>query len=170
MFDAIVVGARCAGSPTAMLLARKGYRVLLLDRDAFPSDIMSTHFVHQAGTSRLQCWGLLDQVRASNCPPVTSLAFDFGPFCIEGSPPPVDSVREAFAPRRRVLDKVLVDAAVASGVELRESFNVNSLILGDDGAVTGIRGASRRGGAEVAETARIVIGAEGLHSLVARTM
>ena len=46
MYDAIVVGARCAGSPTAMLLARRGYRVLLLDRAGFPSDTLSTHYIH----------------------------------------------------------------------------------------------------------------------------
>ena len=69
-YDAIVVGARCAGSPTAMLLARKGYRVLLLDRARFPSDILSTHYIHQPGCARLKRWGLLDRVIASNCPPV----------------------------------------------------------------------------------------------------
>ena len=47
MYDAIVVGARCAGSPTAMLLARKGYKVLLLDKAGFPSDTLSTHYIHQ---------------------------------------------------------------------------------------------------------------------------
>ena len=66
MYDAIVIGARCAGSPTAMLLARRGYKVLLLDRDGFPSDVMSTHFIQQAGTARLHRWGLLDQVRNTN--------------------------------------------------------------------------------------------------------
>ena len=56
MYDAIVVGARCAGSPTAMLLARKGYRVLLVDKASFPSDTMSTHYIHQPGISRLNRW------------------------------------------------------------------------------------------------------------------
>jgi flavin-dependent dehydrogenase len=152
-----------------MLLARKGYRVLLLDRDAFPSDVMSTHFVQQAGTARLQHWGLLDQVRESNCPPVTRMCFDFGGLRLEGSPPPAGDVKEAFAPRRRVLDEILVDAAVAAGAELRERFAVRELVFGDDGRVTGIRGASR-GAPEVVESARIVIGADGLHSLVARTV
>ena len=62
MYDAIVVGARCAGSPTAMLLARKGYRVLLVDRTTFPSDTMSTHLIKPAGVNRLKRWGLLDTV------------------------------------------------------------------------------------------------------------
>ena len=68
MYDAIVLGARCAGSPTAMLLARKGYRVLLVDKARFPSDILSTHYIHQAGVARLERWGLLERLRSSNCP------------------------------------------------------------------------------------------------------
>src|SRR5207248_742780 len=60
MYDAIVVGARCAGSPTAMLLARKGHKVLLLDRYAFPSDTMRNHFIQLPGVLQLKRWGLLD--------------------------------------------------------------------------------------------------------------
>ena len=70
MYDAIVVGARCAGSPTAMLLARKGYRVLLLDKARFPGDTLSVHYIHQPGVASLQRWGLLEGVVASHCPPV----------------------------------------------------------------------------------------------------
>ena len=87
VYDAIVVGARCAGSPTAMLLARKGYRVLLVDRATFPSDVISTHGIHAPGVSRLKGWGLLDQVIASNCPPVSRLGLDLGPFSLVGQPP-----------------------------------------------------------------------------------
>jgi 2-polyprenyl-6-methoxyphenol hydroxylase-like FAD-dependent oxidoreductase len=72
MYDAIVIGARCAGSPTAMLPARKGYRVLLVDKSTFPSDIMSSHMVWQPGIVRLKRWGLLDAVVASQCPPYVS--------------------------------------------------------------------------------------------------
>ena len=110
-YDVIVVGARCAGSPTAMLLAQKGYRVLVVDRATFPSDTVSTHFIHPPGVASLQRWGLLDAVRASGCPPVTTYSFDFGPFKLSGSPQPVDGVAQAYAPRRTVLDKILVDAA-----------------------------------------------------------
>src|SRR5438128_11538560 len=78
MYDAIVVGARCAGAPTAMLLARKGYRVLLVDRDTFPSDIMSTHYIHLPGIARLKNWGLLDRLVATGCPPITSATMHFG--------------------------------------------------------------------------------------------
>ena len=168
MYDAIVVGARCAGSPTAMLLARKGYKVLLLDKAGFPSDTLSTHYIHQPGVARLKKWGLLDKVVASNCPPVPRLKFDVGPFVLEGTPPPVDGVADGYAPRRRVLDQILVDGAVAAGAELREHFAVQELLTEGD-QVTGIRGHAV-GGAMVAEQARIVIGADGLRSLVARNV
>ena len=59
-YDAIVVGARCAGSPTAMLLARKGYKVLVVDKATFPSDTISTHLIHPPGVAALKRWGLLD--------------------------------------------------------------------------------------------------------------
>ena len=80
MFDAIVVGARCAGSPTAMLLARQGYRVLVVDRATFPSDTVSTHWIWQLGLACLDRWGLLDRVWASNCPPISRFEFDLGAF------------------------------------------------------------------------------------------
>jgi flavin-dependent dehydrogenase len=168
MYDIAIVGARCAGSPTAMLLARKGYRVLLVDRASFPSDIMSTHFVHVPGVDRLKRWGLLDRVVASNCPPVRSISVDLGPFSLTGYFPPLDGVDMAYGPRRIVLDKILVDAAVEAGAELREEFTTEEILL-EDGRVTGIRGRTRNG-ASVTEKARLVVGADGLHSLVARTV
>ena len=83
-YDVIVVGARCAGSPTAMLLARKGYRVLVVDRATFPSDTVSTHLVHPPGVAALERWGLLDRLVATGCPPIDTYAFDFGPFTLAG--------------------------------------------------------------------------------------
>jgi len=169
MYDAVVVGARCAGSATALLLARKGYKVLLVDRSSFPSDLpFSTHYIHQSGTALLKRWGLLDKVAASNCPPITTFYFDFGAFVLSGSPPPADGVEEAYAPRRKVLDAILVEAAVASGAELRTDFSVNELLFEDD-RVCGISG-REKGGSVVAEKARIVIGADGMHSTVARSV
>jgi flavin-dependent dehydrogenase len=168
LYDAIIVGARCAGSPTAMLLARKGYRVLLVDRASFPSDTMSTHYIHQHGVSCLQRWGLLDEVKLSNCPPIRTLTIDFGPFTLTGVPPPVHGIEDGYSPRRRILDKTLVDGAVRAGVELRESFRVQDLIF-DGQRVVGIRGIAASG-ASIEERARIVIGADGLRSLVARAV
>lgn len=166
MYDAIVVGARCAGSPTAMLLARKGYRVLLLDKAGFPSDHMSTHWIHQPGVARLERWGLRERLAATGCPPITSISMDLGPFALQGTPPPAGDVAEAYCPRRTVLDKLLVDAAVEAGAELREHFSVQDLVW-DGNRVSGITGRSATG-TTVTEQARIVIGADGVHSLVAR--
>lgn len=166
MYDVIVIGARCAGAPTAMLLARKGYRVLVLDRDGFPSDHLSTHWIHQPGIARLRNWGLLSRLTASGCPPITSITMDLGPFALQGTPPPSGDVAEAYCPRRTVLDKLLVDAAVEAGAELREHFTVRELVWEGD-RVGGITGRSAAG-ATVTERSRIVIGADGIHSLVAR--
>ena len=168
MYDVAVVGARCAGSPTAMLLARKGYRVVLVDRAAFPSDTLSTHFIHAPGVARLARWGVLDRVVASNCPPVMRYRLDFGPFALTGSPPPFHGVRTAYAPRRTVLDKILVDAAVEAGAELHENFTVEEVTV-RDGHATGIRGHTRQG-TSVTEQARFVIGADGRHSTVAQSV
>ena len=168
MYDAIVVGARCSGSPTAMLLSRKGYRVLLVDQAGFPSDTLSTHYIHQPGVARLKRWGLLDGVAASNCPPVRQQLFDVGPFALRGTPPPANGVADGYAPRRTILDQILVQAAAKAGAEVRERFTVNELLT-DGERITGIRGHAV-GGATVSEEARIVIGADGLHSRVARSV
>ncbi|MEZ4521977.1 MAG: NAD(P)/FAD-dependent oxidoreductase [Thermomicrobiales bacterium] len=168
MYDAIIVGARCAGSPLAMLLARQGHKVLLVDKGSFPSDIMSTHGLKPPATAKLKEWGLLDSVLVSNCPPVHTQELNFGPFSLSGSSPGVDGVRFLVAPRRKVLDTILVDAAVAAGAELREHFTVGEVLF-EDGIVTGIRG-HERGGREVTERARIVIGADGRHSDVAKAV
>src|SRR5260370_29526019 len=153
MYDAIVVGARCAGSSTALLLAQKGYKVLLVDRSSFPSDLpFSTHYIHQSGIARLKRWGVLDKVVRSGCPPITTFYFDFHTFALTGSLPPADAMREAHAPRRKVLDSILVDAAAAAGVELRSGFSVDDLLC-ENGAICGIRG-RKKGGSSVAEKAR----------------
>ena len=129
MYDAIIVGARCAGSPTAMLLAQKGYRVLLVDRDTFPSDTMSTHYIWQPGLAKLKDWGLLDKVLGADSPPISKITFDIGPLALVGNAPPAEGVTEMCAPRRIALDKVLVDAAVESGAELTEGFRYRILWL-----------------------------------------
>jgi 2-polyprenyl-6-methoxyphenol hydroxylase-like FAD-dependent oxidoreductase len=69
VYDAIVIGARCAGSPTAMLLARQGYRVLLLEKATFPREVPRGHAIQALGVDLLKEWGLFEQVIASNCPP-----------------------------------------------------------------------------------------------------
>ena len=168
VYDAIVVGARCAGSATALLLARKGLRVLLVDRVTFPSDTLSTHFIHISGVAALERWGLLERVRATGCPPIWEVWLDFGPLVLRGRPPAAGKVDAMFCCRRTVLDKLLVDAAVEAGAELREGFLVRELLHDDAGAVCGVRGSD--GAAEVTERARLVIGADGRHSMVAEAV
>ena len=167
MYDAIIVGARCAGAPTAMLLARKGYQVLLVDRATFPSDTISTHIIWPHGAEILDRWGLLGPLAATGCPPIAlNLIFDVGPFELKGAVTDTNGGRGGFCPRRTVLDKLLVEAAVGAGTELREGFTVEAL-LWDGDRVAGIKGHSRTG-ATVEERARVVVGADGVNSMVAK--
>jgi 2-polyprenyl-6-methoxyphenol hydroxylase-like FAD-dependent oxidoreductase len=166
-YDVIIVGARCAGSPTAMLLARKGYRVLVVDRATFPSDTVSSHVLHPLGAAALSRWGLLDRLVATGCPPIRTYTFDFGPFTLAGSPGTADAP-VAYCARRTVLDKLLVDAAAEAGAEIREAFTVDELSI-EDGRVVGIKGHSS-GGGPVTERARLVVGADGRYSAVANTV
>ena len=168
MYDAIVVGARCAGSPTAMLLARKGYRVLLVDRATFPSDTFRSHAIMYPGVGLLQKWGVLDDVIASNAPPIRRATVDMGDFPLEGVLPVAGSVDAVYAPRRKYLDHILVKAAVASGATLWEGFSVQGL-LWDGDRVSGISGKTAAG-TTVTATAPIVIGADGQHSFVAKSV
>jgi 2-polyprenyl-6-methoxyphenol hydroxylase-like FAD-dependent oxidoreductase len=165
-YDVIVVGARSAGAPTAMLLARAGHRVLVVDRATFPSDTVSTHLVHPPGVEAWERWGVLDRIVASGPPPIHTYAFDFGPFTISGSPGHDGAV--SYAPRRTVVDKILVDAAAEAGAEVREGFTVVGL-ESDAGRVVGISGHGRDG-RTVVERAAIVVGADGRHSTVAEAV
>jgi 2-polyprenyl-6-methoxyphenol hydroxylase-like FAD-dependent oxidoreductase len=165
MYDAIVVGARCAGAPTAMLLARRGRKVLLVDRATFPSDIVSAHAIQPAGVVALERWGLLDRLVATGVPPVERISIDFGPVRLAGTPagaPPM------YVPRRTVLDALLVDAAREAGAEVREGFTVQELLV-EAGRVVGLRG-RHRGGESVDVRASVVIGADGTNSFVARAV
>ena len=171
MYDVIVIGARVAGSPTAMLLARNGFKVLLVDRANFPSDTLSTHLVQLKGAAALQEWGLLERVLATNCPPIKKLSFNQGRHHLQGKYFPLGEVDASLCPRRTVLDKILVDAAVEAGVELRQDLIVEDLLF-EDGKATGIRGRIKSNtngdGVKVEEKAPLVIGADGKHSLVAK--
>jgi 2-polyprenyl-6-methoxyphenol hydroxylase-like FAD-dependent oxidoreductase len=157
MYDAIVVGARCAGAPTAMLLARAGRRVLLLDKAQRGTDTLSTHYIHQSGVKRLADWGLLERLEATGCPPIREYTFDVGPFALTGSPPPLGDIDAAYSPRRYVLDRLLVEAAEEAGVEVRHGVQVQGLET-ENGRVIGAAG----------ERADMVVGADGRNSIVAR--
>ena len=111
-------------------------------------------------------WGLLDRLTATGCPPIHTYAFDFGPFTLAGAG--TTDAPVAYCPRRTILDKLLVDAAAQSGVEVREGFTVDEILF-EDGRVVGIKGPSKHGGS-IIERAQIVVGADGRRSLVAEAV
>jgi flavin-dependent dehydrogenase len=149
-----------------MLLARKGYRVLVVDKSKFPSDMpLSTHWSHQPAIERLREWGLLPDLLASGCPPIEVYNWDIGPFMLRGSPRPAGETTVSYAPRRKVLDQVLVEGAIKAGAELRDGVEVEGLLFDGD-TVTGVRGRTRTG-TVFEERARIVVGADGMESKVA---
>jgi 2-polyprenyl-6-methoxyphenol hydroxylase-like FAD-dependent oxidoreductase len=169
MYDAIVVGARCAGSTTAILLARRGHRVLLVDRARFPSDTVSTHNILHRGLVKLHELGLYERIAATGCPELNKRTRDDGDFPLTGYvPKSAEGLPVAMCPRRTVLDKILVDAAVEAGVQLREGCSVRELRFDGD-RVVGVHGTTRSGRAYV-EHARLVIGADGRNSFVAATV
>lgn len=164
MYDVIIVGARAAGAPLALRLAKGRLRVLAVDRGSFPSDVLSTHMLTGDSVERLDNWGVLDEILRSDLPALRQILMGVDGFTVnvhaELNPYP------AIAPRRSVLDTVLVDAARDAGAEVREGFTVQSLIC-EDGRIAGIAGRNRSG-AETIERARLVVGADGRHSFVAR--
>lgn len=169
MYDALIIGGRPAGSATAMLLARKGYRVLLVEKASVPSDVPRGHFIHVPGVALLKKWGLLDKVIATNCPPARQISFNLGSFALTAAVPPIDGVDVGYAPRHEIIDALLYEAAKEAGAETRDNFLVQELLMNEEGRVNGILGRNAEGKA-VTESARIVIGADGLHSTVARAV
>ncbi len=162
VYDVIVVGGRCAGASTAMLFARAGRSVLMLDRAEFPRDTLSTLYIHQPGVAMLRGWGLLDAVIATGCPAVDQAVYQVGDVRMEGCSIPVEGHRAAYAPRRYLLDSILSDAAVASGVEFRQGCAVDS-VLSEDGQVIGVSYRTADG-TRTQERARLVVGADGMRS------
>jgi 2-polyprenyl-6-methoxyphenol hydroxylase-like FAD-dependent oxidoreductase len=165
-YDAIIIGARCAGAPTAMLLAKKGFKVLLVDKSEFPSDTISTHVVMPPGTAMLKKWGLLDKVMETGCPPIRDMALDIGPFTLRGRPPVPDGLEWFIAPRRHRLDKILLDAAIEAGAEVRTDCPVEEITMNNN-KIDGIRFRTKNG-SPLTEKAKIIIGADGRNSIVAR--
>lgn len=169
MHDAIIIGGRCAGSPTAMLLARRGFKVLLVDKATFPSDTISTHILWPHGAEQMARWGLLESLAAIGTPPICGqMTFDVGPFALRGAIPDANDGKGGFCPRRTTLDTLLVKGAIDAGVDVREGFIVDELLTDAD-AVVGVRGHGK-GGLAADERARIVIGADGVNSFVARSV
>lgn len=165
MYDVIVVGARCAGAPAAMLLARAGYRVLMVERSTFPKDTLSTLYIHQPGVSLLNRWNVLSEVVNTGCPPIDKVRYTTADIRLEGCSWPSEGLRCAYAPRRHLLDSILARVAVDSGVEFRENCSVNDLVFDED-RVVGVRLRSATG-REFTERAMLTVGADGMRSTVA---
>jgi len=165
VWDAVVVGARCAGASAAMLLAKRGLRVLLVDRATFPSDTMSTLYVHQPGVALLDRWGVLDSVVASGCPPLATLKSVVQDVELRGPVARYGTVTANYAPRRYILDQLLIDAAVAAGAEFADGTSLSE-VLWEDGRAAGVR-LRTKDGTEAAERTGLVIGADGKRSRVA---
>jgi menaquinone-9 beta-reductase len=166
-YDAVVIGARVAGAATAMLLARSGLDVLLVEQGIRGADTMSTLALMRGGVLQLARWGLLDAIRASGTPPIRTTTFHYDGQPVEIRIKPRDGVDALYAPRRTVLDPLLADAADASGADVRYRVRFKGLRRDASGRVCGVvlEDAERR----VHEVgAGIVIGADGLGSTVAK--
>jgi menaquinone-9 beta-reductase len=162
IYDAVIVGARVAGAATALLLARAGRRVLLVDRAPYGADTLSTHAILRGGVLQLHRWGLLDELHARGTPAVHHTAFHYGDDSVEIAIADQHGVDALYGPRRTVLDSLLVDAARDAGVEVVMNVAVDALRRAGDGRVVGIAAQ------DVVADADVVIGADGAGSLVAR--
>lgn len=165
--DVVVVGARCAGAATAMLLARAGHNVVAVDRASFPSDTLSTHGLVRGGVVQLARWGLLGDVLASGATQVREVAFHRDGAVITRRIKETAGVDCFVAPRRVVLDELLVQAARRAGAEVREQVIVVDVLRGRDRRVQGVV-VRDRSGATRELSASYVVGADGLRSRVAR--
>jgi 2-polyprenyl-6-methoxyphenol hydroxylase-like FAD-dependent oxidoreductase len=169
MYDAIVVGARVAGATTALQLARRGHRVLLLDKDEFPSDMpVSTHMVWHGGVAAFDRLGVTPRLEATGCPPMSTFNLDLGDFVLRGEAPPADGSGRCFAPRRHVLDSLLVAMAMEHGAEFRAGSTFQDVVR-DGERVVGVTYVDEAG-AKHEERARLVVGADGTNSAVAKAV
>ncbi len=164
--DAVIVGGRCAGAATAMLLARAGLRVLVIERDDYGTDALSTHALMRTGAALLGRWGILDRIAAAGTPLVRKTTFDYDGERIEIDIRPDPDTPGLFAPRRTVLDRHLVDAAIAAGAEVRFGTRATELMRDSSGRVNGVV-MTDRNGRHTSVRADLVIGADGRHSMVA---
>ena len=166
-YDVVVVGGRVAGASTALLLARAGARVAMLDRAAYGTDTLSTHGLMRAGVLQLSRWGLLDEVVAAGTPPIKRTMFHYADGeSVQVSIRPSAGVDALYAPRRHLLDRILVDAAAEAGAHVRHETTVTALLRDDDGRVTGVR-VLDRSGTTADLRAAITVGADGIRSTVA---
>ena len=167
--DVVVVGARCAGAVTAMLLGRLGHRVTVVERGRIPSDTLSTHGIARGGVVQLARWGLLDRVLASGAPAVRQVVFRAGDAEEIRTVKPRAGVDHLVAPRRYILDGILADAAIAAGATIHTGLTATGLLRADDGRVCGVlaRTADRTA---VRLPAKVVVGADGVRSRMAELL
>lgn len=168
-YDAIVVGGRCAGAATAMLLARGGMRVLIVEAARPGTDTLSTHALMRGGVLQLHRWGLLDAVAAAGTPAIVATEFAYGDEIETIDIRPGDGISALRAPRRTVLDRLLFEAARAAGADVRTPARVTGLLT-HGGAVSGIEGIDRGTGTSFRATAPLIVGADGRNSTIARAV
>jgi 2-polyprenyl-6-methoxyphenol hydroxylase-like FAD-dependent oxidoreductase len=166
-YDVLIVGARCAGAATAMLLARSGLRVLAVDHGSYATDTLSTHALMRGGVTQLHRWGLLPRIVAAGTPPIRRTAFHYGEAVTEIMLKPGQAIDALYAPRRTVLDRALVDAAREADAEVRYGCIVTDLTRDRSGRVRGAT-IQRVDGRHTQITADLIIGADGAGSTTAR--
>jgi 2-polyprenyl-6-methoxyphenol hydroxylase-like FAD-dependent oxidoreductase len=166
-YDVIIAGARCAGASTAMLLARQGLDVLVVDPTRRGSDTLSTHALMRGAVLQLHRWGLLDAIRAAETPAIRTTTFYYGDEVIQLPIKERDGIDALYGPRRMVLDSVLLDAAEAAGAEVALGYSVVDLLRDRDARVCGAKIADANG-ESIEISADLVIGADGVRSRIAR--
>jgi 2-polyprenyl-6-methoxyphenol hydroxylase-like FAD-dependent oxidoreductase len=166
--DVVVVGARAAGAATALLLARAGLDVLVVDRSPAGTDTLSTHALLRPAVVQLHRWGVLDAVIAAGTPPVRRTTFVYADDVVPIPIKPAHGVDALYAPRRTVLDPILANAAAEAGAEIRYETTVTGVVRDGSGRVTGVAGTAH--GRPVQHLARWIIGADGVRSVIARAV
>ena len=166
-YDVVLVGARCAGAATAMLLARAGHRVLVVDRGRYGTDTLSTHALMRGAVVQLHRWNILPAVIASDTTPVRQATFFYGDESVAVPIAPRGGIEALYAPRRHVLDRLLVDAAAAAGADIVYGVRMRELQRAETGRVTGVVLESESGH-RYRVASRVVVGADGMRSTVAR--
>jgi 2-polyprenyl-6-methoxyphenol hydroxylase-like FAD-dependent oxidoreductase len=166
-YDVVIIGARCAGAALALLLARSGVKVLVVDRQTYGSDTLSTHALMRGAVLQLSRWGLVPEIIAAKTPPIRATTFHYGNDAVRVPIKPEHGVECLYAPRRTVLDRLLVDAAHNAGAEIRHGVILSDLQFGSAGRVAGVelKGA---GGSNMTVRADLVVGADGRQSAVAQ--
>lgn len=164
-YDVIIVGARIAGASLAYELGNAGYKVLLVDRAFFPSDVLSTHNFFNNSVAMLRRMGVLDRLLATGTPTYRRAFIQMEDAVIDGIFPETEGETECLCIRRTHLDRILFEHAAAQpGVTAREGFRVTGLLRSGD-TVIGVEGTGNSGETE-SYYARLVVGADGRRSKV----